>query len=144
MLGRTAVSLTVVMTVMTFAGIAEGQDKLQNHFNDVACKVKAADEPSQKREILDESLEKMSNALDAVQSSPLISKDDKVGIDQVKAIVKDKQDELAGVNGYERVPDAQLNAFADYVVQDMEQADKNISISLVALLLIIIIVILIA
>ncbi len=47
-----------------------------------------------------------------------------------------------GSNGYERVADAQLNAFSDYVVQDMEQADKSITISLVAALLIVIIIIL--
>jgi hypothetical protein len=35
-----------------------------------------------------------------------------------------------------------LNAFANYVVQDMEQAAQSVTISLVALLLIIIIVIL--
>jgi hypothetical protein len=41
------------------------------------------------------------------------------------------------------VPDAQLNAFADYVVQDMEQARETVTISLVSLLLIILIAILI-
>mgnify|MGYP001375928878 CR=1 FL=1 len=143
MLGRMAVRLTVVMLVMAFAGIAQGQDKIQNYFSDAACKVKVTSDPLQKRDILDKSLIKMSKALDAVQSSPLISKNDKASIGKLRVILKDKQDELAGVNGYERVPDAQLNAFADYVVQDMEQA-QNITISLVAALLIIIIVILIA
>ena len=47
-----------------------------------------------------------------------------------------------GSNGYERVSDAQLNAFSDYVVQNMEQADKTITISLVTALLIVIIIIL--
>lgn len=143
MLGRTAVSVAVVFSVMALAGTAHGQDKLQKHFNGVASKVKAADSPTQKRQILDESFEKMSKALDEVQGSPLISKSDKDGIAQLKAIVKEKQDELGGVNGFEPVPDAQLNAFADYIVQDMEQADRSITISFVALLLIIIIVILV-
>jgi hypothetical protein len=86
----------------------------------------------------------MSKALDMVQSSPLISKDDRVGIDRLKATLQEKQDELAGLNGYERVSDVQLNAFSDFVVQDMEQADRTITISLVAALLIVIIIILIA
>ena len=144
MFRRTAISLAVVVSVMAFAGIAQGQDKLQKHFSEVATKVKATDDPAEKRVILEESLEKMTNALDQVQGSPLVSKDDKVGIDQIKAVVKEKQDELAGANGFAGVTDAQLNAFADYVVQDMEQADRNISISVVTLLLIIILVILIA
>jgi hypothetical protein len=128
---------------MAFAGIAHGQDKLQNYFSDVAGKVKAAAEPSQKRAILDDSFTRMSKALDVAQDNPLISKADKAGIDQLRTIVKDKHDELAGLNGFDRVPDLQLNAFADYVVQDMEQADKTVSISLVTLLLIIIIAILV-
>jgi hypothetical protein len=41
-----------------------------------------------------------------------------------------------------RVPDEQLNAFSDYVVQDMEQADQIITISLVTLLLIVILIVL--
>jgi len=143
MLGRTAIRLIVVMLVMAFAGIAQGQDKLQNYFSDAACKVKVTTDPTQKREILDKSFDKMFKALNTVQGSPLISKDDKVGIDHYKAILQEKQDELAGLNGYERVSDAQLNAFADYVVQDMEQAKETVTISLVALLLIIIIVILV-
>ena len=144
MLGRTVIRLTVIMLVMVFAGVAQGQDNLQKYFSDAACKVKATADPSQKREILDKSFEKMFKALNAVQSSPLISKDDQAGIDRLKVTLKEKQEELAGLNGYERVPDAQLNAFADYVVQDMEQATQTVTISLVALLLIILIVILIA
>lgn len=144
MLGRTAIRLTVIMFVMAFAEIAQGQDNLQKYFSDIASKVKATTDLSQKRTILDKSFDKMSKALNTVQSSPLISKDDRAGIDRFKVIVQEKQDELAGLNGYERVPDAQLNAFSDYVVQDMEQATQTVSISLVALLLIIIIVILVA
>jgi hypothetical protein len=48
-----------------------------------------------------------------------------------------------GSNGYDRVADAQLNAFSDYVVQDMEQAERQITISLVSALLIVIILILV-
>jgi hypothetical protein len=144
MSGRIAIRLTLMIFVMAFAGIAQGQDNLQKYFSDAACKVKATLDPSQKREILNGSFEKMSSALNTVQGSSLISKDDKAGIDRFKVILGEKQDELAGLNGYEAVPDVQLNAFADYVVQDMEQATQTVTISLVALLLIIIIAILIA
>jgi hypothetical protein len=43
-----------------------------------------------------------------------------------------------------RVSDGQLNNFSNYVVQDMEQADQVITISVVTLLLIIILIVLIA
>ena len=144
MFGRTTIRFTCIMFVMAFAGIAYGQENLQGYFSDVASKVKATSNPSQKREILNSSFEKLSKALNEVQGSPLISKNDKIAIDRLKVIIKENQDELAGLNGYERVPDSQLNSFADYVVQNMEQAEQTVTISLVALLLIIIIVILIA
>ena len=142
MSGRTVFRFMVIMFVMVYAGIALGQDGLQKYFNDAALKVKATTDPSQKREILNTSFEKMSKALGKVQRSPLVSKDDRAGIELFKATLQEKQDELSGLNDYERVSDEQLDAFSDYVVQDMEQADRSITISLVAALLIIIIIIL--
>lgn len=131
-----------MMFVLVQAGLAGGKDDIQKYFNDTASKVKATTDPAQKRAILTKSLQTMSKALDKVQSSPLISKEDRASIDRLKAALQEKQDELAGSNGYERVADAQLNAFSDYVVQDMEQATRTVTISLVAALLIVIIIIL--
>jgi hypothetical protein len=143
MLARTVFGVIMMMFVLVQAGNAGGKDNIQKYFNDTACKVKVTDDPAQKREILNKSFKTMSKALDRVQSSPLISKDDQAGIGSFKATLQEKQDELAGLNGYERVSDEQLNAFSDYVVQDMEQAAQTVTISLVAALLIIIILVLI-
>jgi hypothetical protein len=132
-----------MICVLVYAGIAMGQGNVQKCFNDAACKVKATTDPSQKREILSNKLQDMSKALDIVRSSRLVSKADRAGIDRVKVAIQEKQDELAGANGYARVPDDKLNAFSDYVVQDMEQADRTIVISGVTALLIVIIIILI-
>ena len=129
--------------VLVQAVTAGGGNDIQKYFNDTASKVKATDDPVQKREILNKSLETMSKALERVESSALISQDDRAGIDRLKTALQEKQDELAGINGYERVSDAQLDAFSNYVVQDMEQATQNITISLVSALLIVIILILI-
>jgi hypothetical protein len=142
MLARTVFGVVVMMFVLIQAGFAGGKDDIQKYFNDTASKVKATTDPAEKRAILDKSLQIMSKALDKVQKSPLISKEDREGIKKFKATLKENQDELAGSNGFERVPDAQLNAFSDYVVQNMEQADKTITISLVTALLIVIIIIL--
>ena len=147
MLLRT-VSLTVfvvfaLMFVQNNTGNAEGNDGIKKYFSDTSSKVKAASEPSQKREILNKSFLTMSKALNRVESSGLVSKADRAGIDRFKTTLQEKQDELLGRNGYERVSDAQLNAFSDYVVQDMEQAAETITISVVTALLILILVILI-
>jgi len=147
MSGGTALRLTVMAFVMMFAlvhvGNALGQDNLQKYFNDTACKVKATADPLQKRAILNDGLQNMSKALNRVESLRLVSKDDRAGIDRLKVTLQERQNELVGTKGYDRVPDEQLNAFSDFVVQDMEQASRTITISLVTLLLIIIIVILV-
>jgi hypothetical protein len=121
---------------------ADGNGELKKYFSNTASEVRATDNAFEKREILNESFQNMSQTLDKVLSSGLISENDRIGIEQFKTILQEKQNELEGSNGYERVPDAQLNAFANYVVQDMEQADTTITISVVVLLLIIILIVL--
>ena len=104
--------------------------------------MKATENVDEKREILNESFNSMSEILDKVLSSGLISESDRAGIEQYKATLQEKQNELEGSNGYDRVPDTQLNNFANYVVQDMEQADSTITISVIAAILIILLVVL--
>jgi hypothetical protein len=143
MKARIAFGFFFMMFVLALPASAGVKGELQKYFNNTATKVKATDNPSEKRAILNESFQTMSKALDMVQRSPSISKNDDAGINRVKALLQEKQHELAGTNGYVRVSDAQLNAFSNYVVQDMEQADQIISISLVALLLIILLIVLV-
>lgn len=131
-----------MMLLLVLPASAGDKGQLQKYFSDVALKVKATENAAEKRAILNASLKSMSNALDKVKGSGMVSENDRVGIDRVKAVLQEKQDELAGINGFAPVPDEQLNAFSTYVVQDMEQAVETITISLVALLLIIILVVL--
>ena len=132
----------VMMLLLALPAHAGGKGDLQQYFSNAANKVKATVNASEKRTILNESFQTMSKALNMVRSSTSISKDDNVGIDLFITALQEKQDELAGTNGYVRVPDEQLNAFSNYVVQDMEQADQIVTISLVSLLLIIILIVL--
>ena len=144
MKSRITLASIVMMCVLALPAFAGGKGELQGYFNDAATKAKAAVNASEKRQILNESFHTISTALDIVKSLPLVSNDDVAGIERLKATLQEKQDELAGTNGYARVPDEQLNAFSDFVVQDMEQADQVITISLVTLLLIVILIVLIA
>lgn len=139
-----AVRAVLMICVLFYAGTVFGQDKIQNYFNDAAIKVKATNDLSQKREILSAKIQDMSTALDKIRNSSFVSESDRAGIDRTRATLKEKQEELAGTNGFARVPDAQLNAFSDYVVQDMEQADRTITVGVVTALLIVIIIILVA
>ncbi len=142
MRAKIAIGSIAIMFILSLQANAGGKDELQKYFRDVAHKVKTTENASEKRKILNESFQNMSGTLDKVENSGLISKDDRIGINRFKASLQEKQDELTGSNGYERVSDRQLNAFADYVVQDMQQAAEMITISVVALILIILLVVL--
>ena len=131
-----------MMFVLAIPVNADAKGELKQYFSKAADKVKARENADEKREILNEAFISMSIVLDKVLSSELISESDYAGIEQYKAALQEKQNELEGSNGYQRVPDAQLNIFADYVVQDMEQADSTITISVIALILIILLVVL--
>jgi hypothetical protein len=143
MRARIAVGTIAMVFVLALPTHAGDRGEFQKYFNNTAMKVKATENVSEKRMILTESFQTISTALSSVQTLPSISKDDRIGIDHIKATLQEKSDELAGRNGYMRVSDSQLNTFSDYVVQDMEQADQMISISVVSLLLILILAVLI-
>ena len=108
----------------------------------MAVKVKATPDPAEKRAILSSGFQNMSKAITILKGTNLLSENDMAGINKFNGSLQEKRDELNGVSGFARVQDNDLNAFADYSMQDLEQADGTITISLVALLLIIIIVIL--
>ncbi len=143
MKARIALGTIIMMFLLAIPVNAGGKGELQEYFSNTAKKVKASENASEKRKILNESFQNMSTALDKVQSLGMISKKDRIGIDHFKTALQDKQDELAGRNGYERVSDTQLNAFSDYVVQDMEQASGVVTISIVTLILLAILLVLI-
>lgn len=143
MLTRRLLALIVMVGTLGYAGVAMGQEKVHSYLNDAALKVKATASADEKREILSTSLSNMIVTIERVQSAPLTSAEDDANLDRVKVTLQEKSDELAGLNGFDRVPDDQLNAFSTYIVQDMEQAEKTITVSLVVALLIIIIIILI-
>ena len=139
---RTALGTIVTLCLLALPAIGGGKGELQRYFSDAASKVKATEDPSEKRRILNESFQTMFEALDMVQASSSISKEDGEGIELLKATLQEKHNELTGSNGYMGLADAQLNGFSEYVVQDMEQADQMITISLITLLLIIILIVL--
>lgn len=138
----TAFLTIIIMFVLAIPVNADEKGELKQYFSKVADRVKATEDVDEKREILNESFNSMTEILDEVLSSGLISESDRAGIEQYKAALQEKQNELKGSNGYDRVPDTQLNNFANYVVQNMEQADSTITISVIAAILIILLVVL--
>ncbi len=138
--------ITIVGLMLLLAGllqVASAQEKqLQQYLSDVVTQVKQTADPVEKRALLDGALQKVDNALTVASQSPLTSKEERGGLLSIKRSIQDKLDELHGRNSFTRVEDRDLNAFAEYSVQDLEQADQWITISVTTLLLIVIIILL--
>ncbi|HLR26307.1 MAG TPA: hypothetical protein VK112_10605 [Fodinibius sp.] len=144
---RYSIYIVVFMfSVQTAAatGIGDRDDALdmfKSYVNSMVQKVKKADDPSQKRKILNSSFDKMTAAFDKAQEIRMVSEKDKKAINSFKADIQQKRNELNGLDGFNRVEDSNLNNFANYVQQDLEQA-KMVSISISAVLLVLIIILL--
>jgi hypothetical protein len=141
-LRRVCVS-AIMIFLLAGKGYGQGEADLKKYFNDAAIRVKTASQAQEKRAILGTTFSTMSRALDVVKKSPLISESDRAAVLRFESSILEKQNELSGTAGYERVPDEQLNAFAEYTVQDAEQAIETVTISVVTLLLLLILVVLI-
>lgn len=134
----------LVLGLLAFPAQAQQTNQIKKYLGETVASVRATPDPVQKREILDHSLGALSKAVDRIETAGLVPTDEQAGMRAFASTLQDKRDELAGVNGFTRVPDSQLDSYSTYVMQDVEQAAETVTISLVAALLIIIILILIA
>lgn len=143
------ISITVLFgAILLFAGFnnasaqqTKAAEMFKNHVNKVVQKVKQAKTPQKKREILNNSFDQMLKAFNKVKNIRMLSKSDKAAINRLSNNIRQKKYELNGTHGFKRVANNQLNNFANYVQQDIEQAN-TITISVTVLLLIVILVVL--
>ena len=142
---KVKIIFTVLLTffLMQTSQADDLKKELQKYINKIVTEVKDAEIPEEKREILNDLFEDLSKAFATAKNSPYVPEEDYKGIDLLETKINDRHSELNGLNGFERVPDSQLNQFATFTLQDIEQADTLLTISLTTLLLIIILAILI-
>lgn len=117
------------------------ETKFKKHINKMVESVEKAENATEKREILNTSLDDLIGAIEKVETMKAVPEKDKEGLAMFKEDLKNKKDELNGINGFSPVANNNLNNFAQFVQQDIEQADK-ITIGVTTLLLIIIILLL--
>ncbi|NGP77556.1 hypothetical protein G3570_12985 [Balneolaceae bacterium YR4-1] len=137
--------LILLLIGFQLSAIAQGNDataKFKKYINNVVQKVEKAESPDQKRSILNDSFDNMIDTFDKVSGMKGVSEDNKAAIAKFRSTIVEKKNELNGNNGFAAVKNNQLNNFAHYVQQDLEQADETITISVTVLLLIIIILLL--
>ncbi len=133
----------LLLFVSTAAAGTNPKDELKKYFNDAAQKVKQTNDPAEKRLILNKTYGRVLTALDILNNYPFLSKEEKKGIQIYRTTALDKYNELNGLNGYTRVDDNNLDRFANYSVQSIEQANTLvISISVTTLLIILLIILL--
>lgn len=128
--------------VSAFAQADKATTKFKKYINDVVQKVEKTEEPDKKRAILNDSFDDLISTFDKVAAMNSVSEKDRDAIAQLKTTITERKNELNGLNGYDAVKNNQLNNFANYVQQDMEQADSTVTISVTVLLLIVIILLL--
>ena len=139
-------SFLFMTQAVTASGIGDRDDALdmyKKYINNMVQKVEKAENPARKREILNNSFDEMTSAFDQALSFGIVSEKDRKAINTFKADIQQKRNELNGLNGYKKVANNNLNNFANFVQQDLEQADTvTFSISAVLLVLIIILLLL--
>jgi hypothetical protein len=119
-------------------------DQLKEYINEITLKIRQTEDPVEKRAILNEALEKVIGSLDALEHSRYVSRKNREALAELKAGLEKKYDELNGLNGFQRVGDAEMDSFALYVLQDLEQARNYITMSLGIFILILVIILILA
>jgi len=120
------------------------ENRLKEYFNDLLLDVRQAADPAEKRALLNENLDRMLAAMDRIQALPLLNAEQRDMLARFRAEVQDKRDELNGAAGFAQVANADLDDFAGYLVQDLEQAARSyVVISTAALIIIVLLLIII-
>ncbi|NIS07315.1 MAG: hypothetical protein GWO07_00800 [Candidatus Dadabacteria bacterium] len=117
-------------------------DTFKKHFNKTVQQVQETENTDKKRTLLNESFNKMLEAVDRIESQGNLSKDELAQLNAFKNGILEKKNELNGSDGFTKVIGEDLDDFSEYSQDYMEQADKTLTIGLTTALLIVIILLL--
>lgn len=116
----------IVMTAAAHVKASPAADMLevryQEALNAIVQNVRNEPEPAAKREILNRYLEHMQDGLRQAQSLATVAEPDKQVLQSISGKLAAYEAELEGKSGYAPVADADLDVFAGYMQQSMEQA----------------------
>jgi hypothetical protein len=134
----------LLILVCAFVQLATAHDRSEIHkrLAEVAQHVKQVKDPAAKRALLDDTFRQLTDVLNSASQGPLATAADQAALKLLARNVQEKRDELNGKNGFQLVDDSRLNNFADYSIQDLEQADQWVTISVTTLILIVLLVLL--
>ena len=142
-------SISARLLLMAFAGVAmlrttahstSVDERFKVIVNMVIQNVKHTENPVEKREMLGTFLKQMDQGLG--RANALLPSKDGAALNIWQMKMKADLAALNG-NGVAKIPDSDLNRFAGYVQQDVEQAERGFYISVVGLLVVLLILLLV-
>jgi len=130
---KTFFSISTRMLLMVFVGVAmlrtANASSLDDHFkaylNNTIQTVKQTPDPDAKRKILENYLARMDQGIGMARQ--ILSEKDGRALVPFQSKMRADLAALTG-NGSQQIPNTELNHFADYVQQDVEQADEVVYI----------------
>lgn len=134
-------SMMLFFTLSATAQVDDPVKVFKGYINDMVEKVERAETPEMKRTIMNKTLDELLSTFEKVEEMRALSPKGQKALNKLSASITAKKNELNGLAGYKKVRNKQLNEFANYVQQSMEQAE-TITISLVVALLIVLILLL--
>lgn len=140
-----SLSIAILFLTLQTGALAQNgnlSDVFKTHMNETVQEVKNSDSAEDKREILDNSFNKMLKAVEKIENRATMSENELAQLKTFRDAIEEKSNQLNGLDGYKKVADADLEDFSEYSQQDMEQADKTLTISITTVLLVILILLL--
>ena len=138
-------TLLLFLLAVPSAQARDGVDLIQRldaYFNEAVARVEATDDPAEKRAILRESFDDLSDVLHKIEKLPSLSEKEAATLADLQKEIRQKQTRLSGEGRLAPVPDSNLDRFAQQAQQNFALADRQVTIGLTTLLLILIILIL--
>ena len=118
--------VTLVLLSAATTRAAEVSNSLPESFkssiNRMVLKVKATENAGDKRQVIGDYLTGMAQSLEQVQKIWPINEADRIAIASLSQKLSADLSELKGEGQFEKVPDRDLNRFAGFIQQDLEQA----------------------
>ncbi|MDB5050220.1 MAG: hypothetical protein JWO30_3291 [Fibrobacteres bacterium] len=103
-------------------GSAMLEERYKAALNDMVQEVRNTPDPAAKRQILEHFITHMSQGLEKAEAMQSISEQDRASLHSVLGKFYAYDSELKGMPGFAPVADANLDGFAGYIQQGMEQA----------------------
>lgn len=140
----TSIFLFFAIQSVAMAQTSNITEMFKTHFNETVQNVHGTVDAEEKRSILNHSYSKMITALDRIELKTTLSDDEIAQLYLLKEGIVEKQNELNGMEGFNKIQDEELVDFTDYSQQYFEQANRTLTISVTTALLIIIIILLLS